>query len=814
MVRTAIENATSATLTTEDQSIRNVEINDLVSLRIESEWVTLLVTDLPVMGYHPEDRQTRNCVAAQLLRAELVILPEAVIGFGIPRSTLRDARQRFQEQGVCGLIPAKSGPKEAWKLVTRAKRLVLDTIYEHPDWKMPRVTDHVNQHLQEEGLAPLSGGHLRRFLTFCGVLPRCGTVEPNTELSGISVPTDCETLPSERCDDQIILDETGQGAAAASQDAMTVSIEQEGASDESGCREPTIAHTGLDEGIPALQNDSSDEGSERCTTHPVPPSLTTADRRYLARLGEGVDTAFGSGFLVAPFLMLIQFPLLIMRGLSDLSQGYYTLVQMALTFFYLALFGIPTLETVKRLVKGEFGILLGRRRSPGLSKLRSFLKAVGKLGRAEALALVAACLQIQAGTVEWQILCIDGHFIPYYGGRCIRKGYYTTHRMALRGNEAYYANDLRGRPLFFLFTEASISLIDALLKIARRVKQVVGDRWVDWCLTLIFDRGGFCAKLFQSLDDLKVFWITWLKASREIWEQVYAIEEERFKLHLIRLKSSKVKVKLCEWEVNITDYGLCRAIILLDLKTRKRMVMITNDQTRSPREIAELILQRWSQENFFKVMMACFNLDYVPGHQFEPAQEDPLINNPRVKELRGLKARLQAMKRKLESELARKLLARKRDQVTLQDYKEDHDKTVRAIKSLEREIERVKDELAQTPGKIPFSQAVGQPLEVSNLERKRFVDVLKGLAFNAEEWLLERLEPYYHGKDARQALLQIVFRGAVVQLVDGVFHVRLKPFDSPKVQAAAIGLCQELNDLGATTLGKFQFPIMFEVLSP
>jgi hypothetical protein len=794
--------------------MRNVKVNDLVSLSIESEWVTVLVIDLPVMGYHSEDQQTRNCVVVQLLEAGLVTQPEAVTGFGVPRSTLHDAHQRFQKHGVGGLIPAKSGPKEAWKLVTRARRLVLDTVYEHRDWKMPQVTAHVNRCLQEEGLAPLSKRHLRRFLTFCGILPRDGAVERGVESFGMSRPTDGETPLSREGNDQVDFDQVGQCDAPVDQNVPGVLAKQEATPEENDGRRQSAAHPDPGDDTPALGDDGRDEAGEPYTTHLVLPSLTAADRCYLARLRKGIDTAFGGGFLVVPFLTLIQFPLLIARGLSGLPEGYYTLVQMALTCFYLTLFGIPTLETVKMLVKGEFGVLLGRRRSPGLSKLRSFLKAVGKLGRAEALALVAACLQIQAGTIEWQILCIDGHFIPYYGGRRIRKGYYTTHRMALRGNEAYYANDLRGRPLFFLFTEASVSLIETVPEIVQRVKQIVGERWVDWCLTLIFDRGGFCAKLFKLLDGRRVLWVTWLKAPRKVWEQVYAIEEERFKLHLIRLKSSKVKVKLCEWKANITDYGLCRAVILLDLETKKRIVIITNDETRSLHEIAELILQRWGQENFFKVMMTRYNLDYVPGHQFEPSQEDSLVDNPRIKELRGLKARLQAAKRKLESELARKLLARKRNQVTLQDYKDDHDKTVRAIKSLEREIERVKDELAQTPEKIPFSQAVGQPLEISNLERKRFFDVLKGLAFNAEEWLLERLEPYYHGKDVRQALLQIIFRGAVVQLVDGVLHVRLKPFDSPKVQAAASELCRELNTLKAVTLDKFRFPIMLEVLPP
>jgi predicted CopG family antitoxin len=562
------------------------------------------------------------------------------------------------------------------------------------------------------------------------------------------------------------------------------------------------------------QADSKVESRESQSS---PPLLTTADRRYLARLRKGVDTTFGGGFLVMPFLLLIQFPALVARALAGLSPGYYTSEQLVLTFFFLALFGIPTLEAVKMLVKGELGVLLGRRRSPGLTKLRGFLKTVSQLGRAEALALVAACCQIQAGVVDWQILCIDGHFMPYYGGHRIRKGYFTTHRMALRGNEAYYANDLQGRPLFFLFTEACTSLIAALPEVVQQVKEIVGDQWLAWCLTLIFDRGGFCAELFQTLDGLQVHWVTWLKAARQVWEEVYQIEEERFQLYLLRLKSCKVKVKLCEWKVDIAGYGLCRAIVLLDLKTGKRIVIITNDQTRTLQEVAELMLQRWSQENFFKVMMSRHHLDYAPGHQFDLAQEDPLVSNPRLKELRSLKRRLKTMKQKLESELAQRLLARKRDQVTLQDCKNDHDEKVRAIKSLEREMERVKGELAQTPDEIPFSQAIGQPLEVSNLERKRFLDVLKGLAFNAEEWLLERLQPYYHGKDIRQALLLILFRGAVVQLVNGVLHVHLKPFDSPKVQAAAEGLCQELNCIGAHTLDKcpnFRFPIIYDVLPP
>jgi len=72
MIPSVIDNVTSTTLTTEASARHRVEVNNLVSLRIGGEWVTVLVVDLPVMGYHPEDQQTCNCVAVQLLEANLI----------------------------------------------------------------------------------------------------------------------------------------------------------------------------------------------------------------------------------------------------------------------------------------------------------------------------------------------------------------------------------------------------------------------------------------------------------------------------------------------------------------------------------------------------------------------------------------------------------------------------------------------------------------------------------------------------------------------------------------------------------------------
>lgn len=849
------------------------KVNEVVELVIGEEWTRVFVLKQAVMQYRSTDQQAHRYGAVQLWEVELASKKEVVEGFGIARSTLQDIREKYEAGGLAGMMPVKSGPKEAWKLVRTAKGLILDTFYQYPDWSLPQVTVEVNRQLEGLKMSTLSHGHIRRFLTEEGLLPRrgkTGTVEesipdnePKAEPASISTEVsqveravevnegeadpvrvneatlshlwtrEVESRTVSEVGGAVVSTVTPEPASGQVQ-SRSVSLENQPVRDKkregdypfdklrASC-EAAATSIPRSEVEPDPQVDQpKSKGKE--TDHQVnqvegqvkeqskPARQTTADRVYLAQLREGVHTAYGGGLLLVPFLLLIQFPALINSHLTGLAGGYYGLVQLGLTFFYLVLFGLFNLEQVKLMSKGEFGLLLGRRRSPGLTLLRSCLKKLARLGQAEAMALTAAALLVQTGVVDWRVLFIDGHFIPYYGYRRLRKGYFTTRRMPLKGHEAYYANDRQGRPLFFLLGPTTISLIAILPEIVKKVKHIIGPQWEAWSLSLVFDRGGFCAELFQKLDQDKVHWITWLKTAQDIWEQVYHIPEEKFKLALLQLKSKKVVVKLCEWSVPIPAYGDCRAIILLDRKSGKRMVIITNDQERPAREVTQLMLGRWSLENFFKVMLVNYDLDGNPTRQFEPVQTDPLVANPRLKEVRRLKKKLQARKQKLESELGQKAIGRKREKASLKQLKKDNDKRVRAIKSLEREIERLNEELAHTPDTVPLSQVWQQQQDVANLEAKRFLDLMKCLAFNAEEWLLERLLPHYRGKDVRQVLRHILWRGAEVQLLDEILYVRLKPFDSPKIQAAAEGLCRELTALQPTTLDKFGFRIIYQVL--
>ncbi len=117
---------------TESQGQR-IYVNELVTLLIEGSFQIVIVDQRRVMRYSLTDSQTRNSVVVQLVAAQLVTVKEAVQAFGIARSTLTDALRNFHQKGIGGLIRGKGGPKQAWKLVPNARRLILDAVYAHPD---------------------------------------------------------------------------------------------------------------------------------------------------------------------------------------------------------------------------------------------------------------------------------------------------------------------------------------------------------------------------------------------------------------------------------------------------------------------------------------------------------------------------------------------------------------------------------------------------------------------------------------------------------------------------------------------------------
>jgi len=107
--------------------------------------------------------------------------------------------------------------------------------------------------------------------------------------------------------------------------------------------------------------------------------------------------------------------------------------------------------------------------------------------------------------------------------------------------------------------------------------------------------------------------------------------------------------------------------------------------------------------------------------------------------------------------------------------------------------------------------AAGKVREVMELERKRLVDQVKLAAYNAEEWVLDRLTPYYRNPfDARDLLRAFAELSGSIHTTAKEVIVSLDPPDTPAHRLALRGLTADLTRLGAHFPGT-ELPVRYEV---
>ena len=128
---------------------------------------------------------------------------------------------------------------------------------------------------------------------------------------------------------------------------------------------------------------------------------------------------------------------------------------------------------------------------------------------------------------------------------------------------------------------------------------------------------------------------------------------------------------------------------------------------------------------------------------------------------------------------------------------------VRQIRLMEAEVSALLELRSALPTPVPLREAGRR--EVMRLEQKAIIDRVKMTAYNAEEWLLERLLPHYSNPDDIRLLLR-----SFAELSDQGMVVTLDPPDTPIYRRALRGLCADLSQLAATFPGT-NLPVIYEV---
>ena len=436
-----------------------------------------------------------------------------------------------------------------------------------------------------------------------------------------------------------------------------------------------------------------------------------------------------------------------------------------------------------------------------------------------------ALMYLKSGMAKWGVLYIDGHFLPYYGIYPITKGWHGVRKIPLKGSYNFIGVDDKFTPWIFLVRSSSEDLLQKIPEILEKAKKIgrdigISDEVID-DLILVFDREGYSAKLYRFLDgkdrkdkNRRAIFISWAKYSDK-W--VNDIAEEKFD------KSMKVKyeiqdskgIKYFETKWAMSKYGVIRAIVIQIGKNEKRSVIYTNakDTEIVPEKIIELLCNRWGEENLIKELLIKHLIDYSPGYVTEALEEQPMVNNPKIKELKKEKAGRVTELHKLKLQLANWVLEQT-DNAGLKDLKKTKIQLLADIVGMDNEILLINEEIDKTPTKIRFDQANdGEKLLKLNYEKKRFLDCIKVFVYNMEKKMCELLVNYYDKKkELLPALSMIVDRGGHIKLERGQLRVQLKRFMNSEIDYAARHICEDLNRMNPVTLDKHRLPIHYEVL--
>ncbi|MGH8510390.1 MAG: putative transposase [Gammaproteobacteria bacterium] len=502
----------------------------------------------------------------------------------------------------------------------------------------------------------------------------------------------------------------------------------------------------------------------------------------------------------------LYYPALAALGLAEGARKVFSLPRsdrfgvraVMLSLFFLTLLRKPTVESAKHLRRREFGALIGTGRAPATKTLRRKLLELVAQKTTSAFAEALSRRWVDDGMIATAYLYVDGHMKAYSGTRKIKEFWNSQRRMPLPGVMTYFVGDQRGRPLLFVQDDAS-TLAKAMPALVTAIRKVVGEE----PFTVIFDRGGYDSKLYEWLVSEGIDFITYQRGNPELDKTSFARHEARF-------EGRRVRLRLAEDTVFIKGSGPWRRIVIRT-KDGHQTPILTSLRNIGPARIACLMLCRWRQENFFKYMGSHHGLDQLVSYGADAAPGHLMIPNPARKQADAVIAKLRTQAREHRAALGQAVLDEPRDgNRSTHGLKIAQKGAVRKLRDIERNIDDLVAARKQLPKHVPLSSS-GKTREILRLEHKALVDRVKITAYNAEEWLLERLAPHYrNANDIRDLLRSFAELSGEIRSTPQGVDVELDAPDTPTHRRALRGLCDDLNAFGATFAGT-DLPVTYQV---
>jgi len=694
-------------------------------------------------------------------------------------SSVKRYVDRFAQEGANGLIPHRAGPQTRWKLTKNLRAKILLITLKEGVKELGDIQSRLKAVWDEDTSLPT----IRVALTDAGLWN-----EPLQEL-----------------DSKIIQRELFDTKESPEQLAFKFS----GGTELKGIQ--TIAGTDARDNF-----DSVDDLDQRS-------SYSTGQRIYLDCLERGGFNTYAGGLLLVPFLERHSFLSVIKRIIDLPTYEGYKLEELCQTLFFFDVFGFHSMEDFKRAYSEEFGVLVGRSQSPSLFTLRRFLHKVKALKIGERLIDAFALEYLKSGIAKWGTIYIDGHFLPYHGMTHITKGWHAVRQMPMKGSYHFIGVDAKFHPWLFLVRSSEEDLLEKIpemIKKARKIAEEAGLSQEDTKqLIVIFDREGYSAKLYRYLDardneedHKRVLFISWAKHADK-W--VHAIEQEKFDQTAwvgYEIKEPG-QIKYFQTERVMNKYGRIRTIVIESGTKQMRGAIYTNgtDIEIKAEKIIGLMCRRWGEENLIKELMRKHTINYMPGYVFEDVQEQPMVDNPRIKALRKERAAHIQELHKLKIQLADRMLKKSEEHADWDQTRKSEPEMSRKIIGIDNAILLLNQQIDKLPAQLRYDDVHdGQKLQMLNYEKKRFLDGIKVFTYNMKEQMCQILLKYYPArKEILSALAMIIERAGDIKLEGGQLNVRIRSFQDREINYAARHLFEELNHMQPRTLDKYRFPIHY-----
>jgi hypothetical protein len=470
---------------------------------------------------------------------------------------------------------------------------------------------------------------------------------------------------------------------------------------------------------------------------------------------------------------------------------------VVVTLFLCALLRIKRPENLKEYAPAELGQLVGLDRLPEVKTLRRKLSQLA--GQRHGVALMQALAEQRlaeqgAALAFWYV---DGHVREYHGKVPLTKAKKPQRQVATPAATDVWVNDGHGVPLLVVTLPMNEQLTQVLEPIVAEIQTLMGP---ERRFTVLFDRGGFSAKLFKRLLALGVDIITYRRGKRRkvprrcFAEQHVDREGQRSTYQVYdqaRVRVGRLRAARKHPQPGAgPEYLWLRQITVLRDDGRQT-TLLTNRTDWAAAAVAYHLFQRWRQENYFKYMEAEYALDALVEYAAEELPAEADRPNPRRARLTKQLQQARAEVTRLQSELGAQVEANTEQQrASVRGFKIAHAELRHRLHLAEQRVERLRRRRQKEPKRISASDRQQLPKE-----KKLVVDAFKMVAYQVETELLGLLEgEYARTADEGRTFLQAVFQSsAAVQVLPGVLQVTIAAQSSPHRTAALGQLCAKLN---------------------